>query len=65
MCTWVRLGYADLGSFATQWQTEKWMDSILGYPLYNSIVLAFGTPSGNMSAFVDRGNDVMARFPVS
>ena len=39
------------------------MDSILGYPLYYAIVSAFGTPSGNMSAFVEIGNQVLTQFP--
>ncbi|ORX36860.1 glycoside hydrolase superfamily [Kockovaella imperatae] len=45
--------------FAAEWQTQKWMDSILGYPLYFSLVQAFGTPMGNMSNFVQIGNAVL------
>ena len=52
---------SDMG-FATEWQSEDWMDSILGYPLYFAIVDAFGTPMGNMSAFVEIGQQVVSQF---
>ncbi|ORY32604.1 glycoside hydrolase superfamily [Naematelia encephala] len=53
---------ADIG-YASQFQTQKWMDSILGYPLYYGITAAFGAPNGNMSAFVDIANQVQTAFP--
>nr|WVH01977.1 alpha-amylase [Naematelia aurantialba] len=52
---------SDIG-FASQFQTQKWMDSILGYPLYYAITAAFGTPSGNMSAFVDISSQIQTAF---
>ncbi|KAK4686429.1 hypothetical protein P7C73_g3699, partial [Tremellales sp. Uapishka_1] len=53
---------SDIG-FASQFQTQKWMDSILGYPLYYGLVNAFGTPNGNMSSFVDIAHQVLTAFP--
>ncbi|RXK40840.1 alpha-amylase [Tremella mesenterica] len=53
---------SDIG-FASQFQTQQWMDSILGYPLYYSLVNAFGAPMANMSAFVDIGKQVLSSFP--
>lgn len=55
---------SDIG-FASQFQKQKWMDSILGFPLYYGLVQGFGTPNGNMSAFVDIANQVLTSFPVS
>ncbi|WVF71631.1 hypothetical protein IAT40_006439 [Kwoniella sp. CBS 6097] len=49
--------------FAASFQTQKYMDSVLGYPLYYGIVNGFGTPMGNMSNFVDIANQVLASFP--
>lgn len=54
----------DETSFASSYQKQKWMDSVLGYPLYYGIVNGFGTPMGNMSNFVDIANQVLAAFPV-
>jgi alpha-amylase len=54
-----------MDSFATSWQKNKLMDSILGFPLYYGITAAFGTPMGNMSHFVDMATQVVAQFPVS
>lgn len=51
--------------FASQFQTQSWMDSVLGYPLYYGIVDGFGTPNGNMSGFVTIANQVLTAFPVS
>ncbi|OCF74806.1 alpha-amylase [Kwoniella mangroviensis CBS 8886] len=50
-------------NFAASFQTEKWMDSVLGYPLYYGIVNGFGTPSGNMSSFVEIAQQTLATFP--
>ena len=55
--------YGDDMNYATSWQTKNYMDSILGYPLYYGIVAGFGTPSGNMSHFVDIANQVLSEFP--
>lgn len=49
--------------FAAEFQTQKWMDSILGYPLYYGIVDGFGTPNGNMTKFVDIATQVLGSFP--
>lgn len=54
----------DIG-FASSFQTQKWMDSVLGYPLYYALVDGFGAPSANMSAFVSIANQVLTAFPVS
>jgi alpha-amylase len=54
----------DIHRFASQFQSQKWMDSVLGYPLYYGIVNGFGTPSGNMSSFVDIAGQVLSGFPV-
>ncbi|GFZ44160.1 1,4-alpha-D-glucan glucanohydrolase 1 [Saitozyma sp. JCM 24511] len=53
---------SDIG-FASQFQTQSWMDSILGYPLYYGIVDGFGAPNGNMSGFVTIANQVLTAFP--
>ncbi|OWZ60335.1 alpha-amylase [Cryptococcus neoformans c45] len=52
----------DIG-FAAKYQTQNWMDSVLGYPLYYGIVDGFGTPNGNMSGFVDIATQVLGTFP--
>ncbi|WVQ82166.1 hypothetical protein IAT38_004294 [Cryptococcus sp. DSM 104549] len=49
--------------FAASFQSEKWMDSVLGYPLYYGIVNAFGSTTGNMSSFVDIATQVLGTFP--
>ncbi|KAK8864242.1 hypothetical protein IAR55_001488 [Kwoniella newhampshirensis] len=48
---------------AASYQTQGYMDSVLGYPLYYGIVNGFGTPRGNMSAFVDIASQTLASFP--
>ncbi|CAD6578592.1 MAG: hypothetical protein TREMPRED_002226 [Tremellales sp. Tagirdzhanova-0007] len=53
---------SDIG-FASSFQTQKYMDAVLGYPLYYGIVNGFGTPMGNMSAFTDVANQVLTAFP--
>jgi len=50
-------------NFATAYQKNNIMDSILGYPLYYGLVAGFGTPMGNMSHFVDIANQVLTEFP--
>lgn len=52
-----------LHSFAAKYQTQNWMDSVLGYSLYYGIVDGFGTPNGNMSRFVDIATQVLGTFP--
>ena len=52
-------------SFASSFQTQKWMDAVLGYPLYYGIVDGFGTSMGNMSGFFEIANQVLTAFPVS
>lgn len=49
--------------FAASFQTENWMDSVLGYPLYNGLVEGFGAPMGNMSGFVQHATNVLQQFP--
>lgn len=47
--------FDDRIDYCAKFQTEKWMDSILGFPLYNGLVKAFGVaPKGNMSELTDR-----------
>ncbi|KAL7421747.1 hypothetical protein Q5752_003518 [Cryptotrichosporon argae] len=53
---------SDIG-YGASFQTDKVMDSILGYPLYYGIVDGFGTPGGNMSGFVEIANQVLTEFP--
>ncbi|KIR67164.1 alpha-amylase [Cryptococcus bacillisporus CA1873] len=55
--------YTDDIGFAAEFQTQKWMDSILGYPLYYGIVDGFGTPNGNMTKFVDIATQILGSFP--
>jgi alpha-amylase len=55
--------YGDDMGYAASYQTEKIMDSILGFPLYYGITAGFGTPMGNMSHFVDIANQVLTAFP--
>ena len=52
-----------MGPFPVQFQTQKWMDSILGYPLYYGIQTGFGSPNANMSAFTDVASAVLSQFP--
>lgn len=57
--------YGDDLPFAARFQTERWLDSILGFPYYYGLVRGFGQPFGNMSGYVDTFNRVMQAFPVS
>lgn len=55
--------YGDDTPYAAKFQTEKWMDSILGFPYYYGLVKGFGTPMGNMTGFIDSFNTVLSSFP--
>lgn len=55
--------YGDDLGYAAQYQTKKWMDSILGFPYYYGLVKGFGQPMGNMSGYVDTFNKVLSAFP--
>lgn len=50
--------------FAASFQTQKYLDSVLGFPYYNGLVRGFGTPMGNMSGYIDTHNAVLQQFPV-
>ena len=51
--------------FAASFQTQGYMDSVLGFPFYSGLTQGFGAPFGNMSGFVDTFNAVLQAFPVS
>lgn len=52
----------DIG-YASTYQTDNIMDSILGFPLYSGLTGGFGAPMGNMSHFVDVATNVLKAFP--
>lgn len=56
--------FDDRIDYCSAFQTEKMMDSILGFPFYNGIVKAFSVaPKGNMSEFTDRIIGTLKSFP--
>lgn len=55
--------YGDDIAFASSYQTQNIMDSVLGYPLYGGIAGGFGAPMGNMSYFVQMANGTLSAFP--
>lgn len=56
--------YGDDIGYAASYQTNKTMDSVLNYPIYNGIMEAFQYPGPrNMSGLVAHINGVQAAFP--
>lgn len=57
--------YGDDISFASQYQTEGWMDSVLGFPLYFGIQKAFSQieATQNMSSFISAAQNTIKSFP--
>lgn len=54
---------SDIG-FGAEFQTEGWMDSILGYPYYYGLMDAFSVaPMGNMSSYITIAQSVLNSFP--
>lgn len=54
--------FGDDMEMATKYQKNKWLDSILGFPLYYGIQKGFGSPYANMTEFTSRLKAVQEGF---